>query len=143
MSEKILKKIKRISEIRKEIQASYSELNELQKDIVKEIVESKQVETYKSIDISEEEHMDLVWAFDKRIDYDRLKKDHPIIYEIGLQTTWSKTQALNAIDNKMLLETVLGGYTTLNGEYKVKISKKKKPYKRKPIEVNKLKVEVE
>ena len=95
-------------------------MNELQKLLVQEIVESKQVETYKSIDISEDEHMDLVWAFDKRIDYDRLKKDHPIIYEIGLQTTWSKTQALNAIDNKMLLETVLGDYTTLNGEYKVK-----------------------
>jgi hypothetical protein len=134
MNETILDKIKRLSEIRKEIQASYSELNELQKEIVKEIVESKQVENYKSIDISEEEHMDLVWAYEKRIDYDGLLKDHPEIYEIGLQTTWSKTQALNSIDSKTLLETILSGYTTVLGEYKVKISKNSKK-KRKKVEV--------
>lgn len=136
-------KIKELSSVRKAIIDNYSRLNELQKEIVKEIVETKQQDTYKSIDISEDEHMDLVWAYEKRIDYEALKREHPTIYELGLQTTWSKTQALNAIDSKELLETILSTYTTVLNEYKVKISRKKKPYKRKPLEVIKRKVEVE
>lgn len=144
MSEITLKeKIQELSSVRKAIIDNYSRLNELQKEIVKEIVETKQQDTYKSIDISEEEHMDLVWAYEKRIDYEALKREHPTIYELGLQTTWSKTQALNAIDSKELLETILSTYTTVLNEYKVKISRKKKPYKRKPLEVIKRKVEVE
>lgn len=144
MSEITLKeKIQELSSVRKAIIDNYSRLNELQKEIVKEIVETKQQDTYKSIDISEDEHMDLVWAYEKRIDYEALKREHPTIYELGLQTTWSKTQALNAVDSKELLETILSTYTTVLNEYKVKISRKKKPYKRKPLEVIKRKVEVE
>lgn len=115
-----------MSELRQSIKDLYSQLNELEKEIVSELKKSGQEKGFQTLEISENEQADLVWAFEKRIDYDRLKKEHPKIYEMGLETRFNQRKALMSIESNALLQTVLKDYTTIDGDYKIKISKIKK-----------------
>lgn len=122
----IKENIQKMSELRQSIKDLYSELNALEKEIVSELKKSGKEKGFKTLEISESEQADLVWAFEKRIDYDRLKKEHPKIYEMGLETRFNQRKALMSIESNALLQTVLKDYTTIDGDYKIKISKIKK-----------------
>jgi predicted phage-related endonuclease len=118
--------LKRLGEIRKSIKALYQEKSELESELIKGLLEKGE----KSVMITENEHLDLVWVFDKKIDYDRLKANYPDIYELGLITSFSSKQALLSMD-KELWDAVLRDCLTLDPHYEVKKRKKKGTWKRK------------
>lgn len=118
--------LKRLGEIRKSIKALYQEKSELESELIKGLLEKGE----KSVMIAENEHLDLVWVFDKKIDYDKLKASYPDIYELGLITSFSSKQALLSMD-KELWGAVLRDCLTLDPHYEIKKRKKKGAWKRK------------
>lgn len=131
MNKKLNKKLIELHHIREHIKATYQRLNELEKEIIDEIVADSEFKSeYKSIDIDDKIHADLVWAFEKRIDYDRLKAEQPELWQQGLYTAFSPSQCLKGISHRALVETVLKDYTTLDGHYTIKTKEIKKGVRR-------------
>ena len=113
------KKIIRLGEIRKEISKLYAEKSALESevvDIVLELGEQKssiQVEDYIA---------NLLWVYEKKIDYEKLKEKYPDVYELGLITEFSAKQALKGIDRN-LFNKILNDCIIARGKYEVKVKK--------------------
>ena len=121
-----MKKIERLEEIRKSINNLYQEKSEIEKDIIKELVELGD----KSIPLNDNQNLTLLWIYEKKIDYERLKEKYPNVYKLGLMTTFSSNQALRSMD-KNLWEKILQDCLTVNPHYELrKTKKKRKNYER-------------
>ena len=116
-------KLKKVQEIRNKISKLYIELNTIKSDIVKDMVESdKQKET---IDIDSNYQATLVWAVEKKIDYEKLMESYPDIYILGLKNTFSSTQALNSISSNLLNKVLKDCYKTNMG-YELEFKKRRR-----------------
>lgn len=118
--------LKRLTEIRIEVKRLYGEKNRLETSVIDEVVKNG---SEKIMMLNETEVLELVWVFDKRIDYDRLKLLYPEIYALGLETTFSANKALKSMDKK-LFNLILNDCTTIDPHYKVKYKSNKKGKKR-------------
>lgn len=116
--------LKRLSEIRIEVKRLYGEKNRLETSVIDKVVESG---SEKIMALNKNEVLELVWVFDKRIDYERLKLLYPEIYALGLETTFSANKALKSMDKK-LFNLILNDCTTINPHYKVKYNKRRKKW---------------
>ena len=108
-------KLKKIQSLKKEVTNKYIEINKIQKEVIEEMLDSKT----KSVEISKGLQAVLVSFIEKKIDYDKLTKDYPDIYVLGLKTTFSKKQALNCISSKVL-ESVLKDCIITEKSYDIK-----------------------
>ena len=127
MNKKLNRKYIELHHIREHIKETYKRLNELEQEIIDEIVADDNLKAeYKNTNIDDTIHADLVWAFEKRIDYDRLKVEQPELWKQGLYTAFSPSQCLKGITSSALVKTVLKDYTTLDGHYTIKTKEIKK-----------------
>jgi hypothetical protein len=108
-------KLKQMQKIKEDIKKSYVELNRMKKEVVAEMVESGN----KTVDYKGDLHATLVWAVEKKIDYDKLQRDYEDVYVLGLRPSFSKEQALNSISST-LLNRVLKDCTITEMGYELK-----------------------
>ena len=120
------KKLERLSEIRTSINELYKEKSRLEDEIITHVIDNKLDK--ENIMLDDKMRMALVWVVDKRIDYDKLQKDYPDVYELGIVPTFSATQALNGIDRD-LFNKILRDCTTVRPHYKAKYKSTKKTRK--------------
>ena len=113
-------KLKRLQEIKANVRLEYAEINSLEKEIIKEMVETDN----KIIDLDKATQATLVWVVDKEIDYDKLVKLYPDIYKLGLKPTFSTNQALNSVSPN-LLNKIIKDCTKTTAQYSLKVGRKK------------------
>ena len=112
-------KLDRLQEIKANIRFEYAEMDILKKDIVKEMVETRN----KFINFEVNNQATLVWFIEKNIDYIKLMKLYPDIYKLGIKPTFNMKQALNSISPN-LLNKIIKDCTKTTKEYKLKVGKK-------------------
>jgi len=123
----VKEKVKRLQEIREEINKLYAEKGKIEQEVIDQLVEQGD----KVYELNDSEFIALKWVFDKKIDYERMKAIYPEIYEQGLITSFSTNRALMSVDKK-LFTMILDDCTTIDPHYELEY---KKNYKRKPLQV--------
>ena len=113
-------KLLEIKVIKDEVSNLYIKMGRLKKDVVKEMVGTDN----KDLELTENLHATLVWALDKKIDYDKLKGQYGDIYTLGLRTTFSAEQAFQSV-SKSLLQKILKDCTIQKMGYELKFKKGK------------------
>ena len=113
------KKLNRLQEIKANIRLEYAEMDILKKEIVKEMVETRN----KFINFEVNTQAILVWVVEKDIDYIKLMKLYPDIYKLGIKPTFSTKQALNSVSPK-LLNKIIKDCTKTTKEYNLKVGRK-------------------
>lgn len=113
-------KIRKIEEIKNDITKNYVKLDELKKEVIKEMLEIE----VKDFKLDDQLRATIVWIVNKSIDYNKLMEKYPDIYELGLKTTFSATQALNSV-SLQLLNKVLKDCTVNDMGYDIKLQKGK------------------
>ncbi len=113
-------KIDELLVLKEKVKQSYTRMNTLEKEIVEEMKESG----FKSVSLSDEEKIVLTQVFEKEIDYDKMLRDYPDVYELGLKTTFSRTQALNSC-SATLLNKIIKDCSKITSNYKIKVKKGK------------------
>ena len=117
------KELERLTELRKQLRDIYAEKSELEKAIVAYAVGNDLQKG--EMELNDQEVITFAWVFDKKIDYEKLMEQYPDIYELGLKTTFSASQAMLAMDKK-LLRKILDDCSVSNPHYEAKVVKKKK-----------------
>lgn len=115
----IVENLNQILVLKEEIKRKYVIMNGIEKEVIKQLVEGQE----KDFPLSDELHATLVWTIEKEIDYDKLRENHPEIYQMGLKTVFSQTQALNSV-SRHLLAAVMKDCQKVSMGYKLKIKKK-------------------
>lgn len=120
-------KIDRYNHLSHEITKLYLERNELESDIVDEFLTDK--EKYSNL---ETDWYFINFAFKSKriIDYEKMERDYPEIYMLGLRPTFSKDTLLNSLD-KNITENIIKECTYLENKYKIT---RKKKYKKKGVD---------
>ncbi|MDD5293405.1 MAG: hypothetical protein PHW40_03725 [Candidatus Izemoplasmatales bacterium] len=117
--------MRRLGEIRNEVGKLYIE----KKAIENRVLEYMRETDIKETPIDERTKLTMAWAYDKRIDYERLEELYPDVYRMGLIATFSKTHALMAVDGN-LLNMILRDCTTANPRFVPRYEKRKQKKKR-------------
>jgi len=107
--------LKELQEINQKIKKIYAKKSVIEAKIIEIMVERKE----KEVVYNENEISTLVWVFDKKIDYEKLQKEYPQVYELGLYTSFSATRALKSMDSK-LFNAILRDCTTVEPHYELK-----------------------
>ena len=121
----LTEKIKQIKKTKDNISKEYGYIENLTKEIVQEMRDNE----LKEIKIDDDLKAVLIWAVEKKIDYEKLMEKHADVYELGLKTTFSATQALNSVSVK-LLNQVIKDCSIVEIGYKIKLQEVKEYAKR-------------
>lgn len=122
-------KLERLSEIRAQVSELYKEKSRLENEVIDELLSGE--EKNREVALNDNDKMILVYTVEKKIDYERLRALYPKVYEMGLQTTFSMSKALMAVDNTFLRDIIKDctiedkGYVAKYEKTKVKRGKKK------------------
>ena len=114
-----MEELKELGKIQKDINKLYARKKDLEQKVIDKMVENKENGTK----YAENEVYTLVWVFDKKIDYEKMKSMYPDVYMLGLQTSFSATKALNSMDSR-LFNAILRDCTTVEPHYELKRRKK-------------------
>lgn len=117
--EEVKKKLDRLEDARQEINNLYIERQNIEKEIIPFMIENK--DKFKSFE-NEDYIFKLTWVFDKYIDYEKMKKQYPDIYMLGLTRTFSKNVLLKTVDNKTAAK-ILKDCTYDGSHYRVRDKK--------------------
>jgi predicted phage-related endonuclease len=115
-----MEELKELGKIQKDINKLYARKKDLEKKVIDKMVENKENGTK----YAENEVYTLVWVFDKKIDYEKMKSMYPDVYMLGLQTSFSATKALKSMDSR-LFNAILRDCTTVEPHYELKKEKSK------------------
>lgn len=107
-------KLNKIEELRNEVKNAYVEINKLEKEIIEEWLENKDLKLE-----SDKNYYQMLWIYNKEIDYKKLEQEYPEIYILGLRPTFSKEHLFHSVDKDMA-NKILRKYTYDLSEYKLK-----------------------
>ena len=119
ITKEVENKLKEIQEHRANIRKEYSAINKLEGDIIQLMIEND----LKDIEVDNRIY-ELMWVYDKKIDYELLEREYPEIYRLGLYTSFSKKLLYNSID-KSKADAIIRECTTLAPHYELKRVDKK------------------
>jgi hypothetical protein len=112
--------VRRLGEIRNEVGKLYVEKKAIEKRVLDHMRETDIKET----PIDERTKLTMAWAYDKRIDYERLETLYPDVYRLGLIATFSKNHAVMAMDGNTL-NMILRDCTTADPHFVPRYEKRK------------------
>lgn len=116
----ITSKLDRIEEIRNDIKNSYVELNKLEKEVIELWLENK------DLVLESKKHIyQMLWIYEKEIDYEELEKNYPEIYILGLRPSFSKEHLFHSVSVSVGNE-ILRNHTYDLSRYKLKRKGKNK-----------------
>ena len=124
------KALERYDEIQRELSSLYVEREKLASNIIDLYLTDK--EKYANLG-SEWFNYDFIFSNKHFIDYEKLERDYPHIYVLGLQPSFSKNVLLKSIDSKTA-NLILKECTYSDNKYKIKRTRKK--YKKKVVDDN-------
>lgn len=117
ITKQIKDKLEGIQEHRSNIRKEYSGINKLEGDIIQLMIEND----LKQIELGDKLY-ELMWIYDKKIDYDKLKELYPDIYELGLQSTFSKKLLYLTVDEEYA-DKIINECTTMSPHYELRSRK--------------------
>ena len=89
------------------IKKAYERLNELEKILIKNIIEQGKGSNVIPLE-DDDDKVTVTWQYyaNRLIDYDKLKKNYPEIYKQGLVASFSFAEASKTMDVKMLRQVM-------------------------------------
>ncbi len=114
--------LKRLEEVRGEINKLYREKSELETKVIQHMITQgdKSVQT-----LDDKSILTLKWVYEKKIDYEKLEREYPDVYELGLLTTFSANKCILAMD-RIIFNEILKECTIPNNHYELKKESVKK-----------------
>ena len=123
---KLEEHIKKLIEVRNDIARDYSELEKVKQDIVREVIEN---ELSKEMEIDRGALAKVLWAYEKNVDYEKLREEHPNLYKLGMEAHFNPKRMFDCIaeKNHTYFTEILRNYTSRDDKYILKtISKTKR-----------------